>query len=190
MIYILFLITISLTIQILSLVTLSYFICTLVLSAITHTIANILTTLPFVCFHPFFPLPPQKNNMHSITVTTEALSDVPQGFMEQARFSAQTVEFLCLLTKPCFQVKWLKEGHELSDSDRIVSDIQNDGMLHSLTVSNVDQSDQGIYTVRISLRSLLTHVHFEGNSTDDNIRKNLLDRAREKQMTLTYDNQS
>lgn len=82
--------------------------------------------------------------------------------MDQAEFSAQTVEFLCLLTKPCFNVRWLKEGREILKSDRITMDSQEDGMLHYLIISNVQDSDQGIYTLRISLRELSAHVSYEG----------------------------
>lgn len=78
--------------------------------------------------------------------------------MEQAKFSAQTVEFLCLLTKPCFRVRWLKDGNELRASDRVSMQIHDDGMLHQLTVSDVDLADQGIYTLRILCRTFSSYL--------------------------------
>ena len=146
---------------------------------------NPLTAIPFFCF----PFPSCTSFLHWISMATEALADVSQGFMDQARFSAQTVEFLCLLTKPCFRVRWMKDGRDLPPSDRTTTDIHDDGMLHSLTISNVDQSDQGIYTFRISSRYRTANIQYQGNTTTENIRKVLLEKGKQRYPSYTFVNQ-
>ena len=73
------------------------------------------------------------------------------GFMDEAVFSKQTVEFICQVNTPCEGVKWLKDGkpvspHKIYKKYEMTAQF---GTQHTLIVHDVTMFDQGIYTFKV-----------------------------------------
>ena len=71
--------------------------------------------------------------------------------------------FMCELNEPCNETKWLKDGHDIVNSAKYLTQIEDD-IFHHLIVRNVGKEDEGIYTFKVVSHLADTKVVVEGGS--------------------------
>jgi len=85
--------------------------------------------------------------------TAEALVGVSSGIMDDVQFGSQTVEFNVLLTQPNPYSVWLKDGYAVVGHRKKYSTaVEQAGLLHRMTVSDVQSADSGVYTIKLRFR--------------------------------------
>jgi hypothetical protein len=60
--------------------------------------------------------------------------------------------------------RWLKDGRHIRDSTKHRMSIEDGGILHMLTVNDVQPKDQGIYTFKVTKTSSTTQFKFEASA--------------------------
>lgn len=98
----------------------------------------------------------------AMCVLTEALADIQRGIYTDVLYETQTVDFTCALTRPHTRVKWFKSGIECLDTSKYVLTQDDNGLLHHLTVNDVQHEDEGIYTFKVIDEKVETSVVIEG----------------------------
>lgn len=101
-------------------------------------------------------------------LSSEALQDVARGKLDRVRYSKQTVEFIILLMEPTAESKWLKDGEPILPGSKYEMTVEPDGSLHMLTINDVQQTDEGIYTFMVLRQKVEAHIKVEGSS-DGNV---------------------
>lgn len=94
----------------------------------------------------------------------ESVKDVALGNLDGVKFSKQTVEFLVLLTEPTGESKWLKNGKLIEPSAKYQMAIDEEGLLHRMTIDDVQRSDEGIYTFLVLREDVTLRYVVEGGS--------------------------
>ena len=90
------------------------------------------------------------------------------GILDDVKFTHQTVEVVIVLSAPCDNSIWLKDGRRVAPSDHPLgralhryhggtshvrpkydASVDESGLVHTLVVSDVRVEDGGIYTFRV-----------------------------------------
>ena len=83
---------------------------------------------------------------------SEAYANLQRGIRDpDVKYESQTVIFVCELTLPCDETKWLKDGEEIFESPKYQMKTVDDIFYH-LEVYDVNKEDEGIYTFKVVTR--------------------------------------
>ena len=96
---------------------------------------------------------------------TEGLKNMKLGIRDSSVFyEAQEVTFECRLNNPCPEVKWLKDGVEITaTSNPQKYSLENDNdIVHRMIMGDVSETDNGIYTFKVTSRAYGSNVSLKG----------------------------
>jgi len=95
---------------------------------------------------------------------------VSRGILDGVQFSSPTVEFRVLLTQPDPNSVWLKDAHRVDGHQgRYSTAVEQGGLLHKMTVIDVQSSDSGVYTIKLRRRYPILGYSVDGES-EQNVR--------------------
>jgi len=83
--------------------------------------------------------------------STEALTNVSLGILDDVKFTHHSVEFIIVLSAAGKDAIWLKDGGQVAPSSpsfkaKYSSSVDASGITHTLTVHDVHAEDEGVYT--------------------------------------------
>ena len=99
-----------------------------------------------------------------VCMSVEVLNNVTLDLTKDVIISNQTVEFVVQLSRPNFVTKWLKDGFPIVNNDKYQIWFEDEGQLHLMTINNVTDADEGVYTFKVNHRRASLNLSLTGTS--------------------------